>query len=214
MKIKDEREFNVRLRLPIPANGLGDRLNKRLVNAGDARFRPLVQAALLTGCRYGELTMLRAGDFNSDAGVLTIQTSKSGKRRTIVFTDEGQDFFLQATANKTGDQLVFTRDEGAAWGKSHQQKPLTRACKAAKISPVISFHVLRHTHGSTLAMKGVPMAVIAAQLGHAGTRMTERHYAHLSPDYIADTIRAHFPNLGIVPKTNVKRLADRQAKTQ
>jgi hypothetical protein len=29
------------------------------------------------------------------------------------------------------------------------------------------------------------------------TRMTEKHYAHLAPSYIADTIRAHFPTLGI-----------------
>jgi hypothetical protein len=41
------------------------------------------------------------------------------------------------------------------------------------------------------------LGVIAAQLGHADTRMTERHYAHLAPSYVADTIRAHFPKLGI-----------------
>jgi hypothetical protein len=42
------------------------------------------------------------------------------------------------------------------------------------------------------------MAVIAKQLGHADTRMTEKHYyAHLAPNYVADTIRASFPVLGI-----------------
>jgi hypothetical protein len=41
------------------------------------------------------------------------------------------------------------------------------------------------------------MGVIAEQLGHADTRMTEKHYAHLAPSYVADTIRAHFPILGI-----------------
>jgi hypothetical protein len=41
------------------------------------------------------------------------------------------------------------------------------------------------------------MGVIAEQLGHADTRMTEKHYAHLAPSYVADTIRAHFPTLGI-----------------
>lgn len=46
-------------------------------------------------------------------------------------------------------------------------------------------------------MRGVPMGVIAAQLGHSDTRMTEKHYAHLAPSYIADTIRAHFPTLGL-----------------
>jgi integrase len=41
------------------------------------------------------------------------------------------------------------------------------------------------------------MGVIAKQMGHADTRMTEKHYAHLAPSYVADTIRAHFPKLGI-----------------
>jgi integrase len=53
---------------------------------------------------------------------------------------------------------------------------LLEACRRAKIKPEISFHVLRHTHGSTLAMRGVPMGVIAEQLGHADTRMTENEY--------------------------------------
>jgi integrase len=78
-----------------------------------------------------------------------------------------------------------------------RNRPMVEACKRAKIKPAISFHVLRHTHGSTLAMRGVPMPVIAQQLGHADTRMTEKHYAHLSGGYVADTIRAHFPALGI-----------------
>src|SRR6202040_2328558 len=61
-------------------------------------------------------------------------------------------------------------------------------------------------HGSTLAMRGVPMGVIAEQLGHADTRMTEKHYAHLAPSYVADTIRAHFPTVGITGETNLVKL--------
>jgi hypothetical protein len=34
------------------------------------------------------------------------------------------------------------------------------------------------------------MFVIAKNLGHADTRMTEKHYAHLSPSQVATTIRA------------------------
>jgi len=37
-------------------------------------------------------------------------------------------------------------------------------------------------------MKGVPLAVIAAQLGHADIRMVEKHYGHLAPNYVADTV--------------------------
>ena len=49
----------------------------------------------------------------------------------------------------------------------------------------------------------VPMGVIAAQLGHADTRMTEKHYAHLAPSYVAQTIRANFPKLDLSGETEI-----------
>jgi hypothetical protein len=52
-------------------------------------------------------------------------------------------------------------------------------------------------------MRGVPLAVIAAQLGHSDTRMVEKHYGHLSPSYIADTVRQAFGSLGIVEPSNL-----------
>jgi hypothetical protein len=56
-------------------------------------------------------------------------------------------------------------------------------------------------------MRGVPLAVIAVQLGHADTRMVERHYGHMSPSYIADTVRQAFGSLGIVEPSNVASIA-------
>ena len=169
----------------------------RLVNACPEDLRNMVKAALFTGCRYGELTKLTVADFNIDAGKVAIRTSKSGKPRHVVLTDEGRAFFAGRVAGKKGGELIFTHTNGTAWGKSHQSKPLIEACKNGGISPAISFHILRHTHGSLLAMQGVPLPVIAQQLGHADTRMTEKHYAHLSHSYVADTIRQHFPTLGL-----------------
>jgi hypothetical protein len=60
-------------------------------------------------------------------------------------------------------------------------------------------------------MRGVPMGVIAEQLGHADTRMTEKHYAHLAPSYVADTIRAHFPTLGIAEESTVTPIPRQKA---
>jgi hypothetical protein len=73
--------------------------------------------------------------------------------------------------------------------------------------PPGNFHGLRHTYASRLAMKGVPLAVIAAQLGHADTRMVEKHYGHLSPSYVTETVRAAFGSLGIVEPSNVAPIA-------
>ena len=183
---------------------------RRLVNACSMDFRDIVRGALLTGCRYGELIALRAADYNGDAGTVTVRESKAGKVRHVVLTDEGRTLFNTLTAGRAREAYIFYRSDGKPWGASHQQRPLAEACARARISPAVSFHILRHSHGSTLAMRGVPMGVIAAQLGHANTRMTEKHYAHLAPSYVADTIRAHFPTLGIEADTTVTALKPRK----
>jgi len=166
----------------------------------------LVRCALVTGCRYGELIRMRVADFNSSAGTVTVRLSKSGKPRHVVLADEGRALFEQFTVGCAPQDLIFRRADGGPWGPSHQQRPLAEASGIAKLDPPATFHILRHTYASSLAMKGVPMGVIAAQLGHSDTRMTEKHYAHLSPNYVAETVRAALPALGIVDNTNVARL--------
>ena len=131
--------------------------------------------------RYGELIRLRVVDVNLDSGTVVIREAKGGKPRHVVLTDEGRELFTELTAGREGKALVFQRDDGECWKASQQTRPLREACERVQIAPAIGFHVLRHTHASALAMAGVPMGVIAAQLGHADTRITERHYAHLSP---------------------------------
>ncbi len=180
-----------------------------LVNACDPDFRQLVRAGLLTGCRYGELVAMRCADYNPDAGNVYVQPGKAGKARHVTLSEEGQNFFAEATVGRPGDAIIFLRSDGKRWGKSHQARPLAAACVRAKISPPASFHTLRHTHASHLAMRGVPLMVIAHHLGHADTRMTERHYAHLAPSYIADAIRAGLPNFGIIEESKVTSMLHR-----
>lgn len=170
--------------------------SKRLVNAADPAFRPLVRAALLTGCRYGELTALTVADFNRDAGTIAIRTSKSGLPRHVVLTEEGAAFFAQVCAGRAGSDLMFKHANGSAWAKSDQSRPMKAACKAAKISPLIGIHGLRHTWASHAVMNGVPLLIVAKNLGHSDTRMVERHYGHLAPSYVADAIRAGAPKFG------------------
>jgi integrase len=181
----------------------------RLANACDLDYRNLVSGALLTGCRYSELARMQVADFNPEAGVVTVRASKANKPRHVTLTEEGQAYFAALTAGRVQNDPIFVRDDGGLWGKSHQRRPMLDACKRAKITPAISFHILRHTYGATLAMRGVPMVVIAEQLGHADTRMTEKHYAHLAPSYVA-TIRAHFPTLGLVQPSAVIPMRERR----
>jgi integrase len=176
---------------------------RRLINAAQGSFRDLVRAALFTGCRYGELGRLRAGDFNPDSGTVFVGQSKSGKARHVVLTDEGQRFFETLAAGHPGDDLMLTRASGQPWGPSNCTLLMAQACRAANIAPAAGFHIIRHSAASHMVMAGVPLNVVAHNLGHADTRMTEKHYAHLAPSYLAETIRKFAPEFGAPDDTNV-----------
>jgi integrase len=183
---------------------------RRLVNVCPSGFRELVQAALFSGCRYGELCRLTVRDFDPKAGTLFIEKSKSGKPRHITLTQEAVHWFKAQVAGKPTGAKLFTRsnakgkerkgmDDPFAWGPHDQKKAMATACTDAKIDP-IGFHELRHTYASGLVNAGVPLAFVAAQLGHIDTSMVEKHYGHLCPTAKAEAIRKLAPKLGIGQK--------------
>lgn len=182
---------------------------KRLINASDPDFRPLLQAALLTGARYGQIAQLTVGDFNGDAGTVRMRTRKGDgteKVHHVHLTEEGVLFFKGISAGRGSAQdLLFKKGDGSAWRKSHQARPIEGASLRAKINPPANFNVTRHTWASHAVMNGVPLFVVAKNLGHSDTRMVEKHYGHLAPSYIVDAIRAGAPRFG-VKASNVRAL--------
>ena len=66
-----------------------------------------------------------------------------------------------------------------------------------------TFHTLRHTWASLSVMSGVPLMVVARNLGHVDTRMVEQHYGHLAPSYVAEAIRAGAPRFGTAAPSKV-----------
>ncbi len=177
---------------------LADHEAAQLVNACPPGVRELVTAALLTGCRYGELTRMRVADLDAEARVLHVREAKAGKPRAVPLADEAFRLFTGLAMGRPGSALLLPRADGTAWGKSEQHRPLQDGCAAARIAPAVSFHILRHSFASRLAQRRVPMAVIAAALGNTEA-MCARHYAHLAPGYVADTIRLAAGDMGLVP---------------
>ncbi len=171
--------------------------SRRLVIGCNIDFRPLVKAALLTGARYSELAGLEVRDFDRPSQTLWLRETKAGTPRAVYLEGEGVQLVAQAIVGKSRNELIFPRLDGKKWGAAHQARPMLAACRAAGLDPA-SFHDLRRTYGARLARKGVPMAVIAEALGHADERITRKHYAHLAPSYVAETIREAVAGLGIV----------------
>jgi integrase len=188
---------------------------QRLINASDPEFRPLIQAALLTGGRYGQLAKLTVGDFNPDVGTVTMRTRKgdgSVKVYHVHLTADGVQFFkIACAARNDAGSLIFKKADGGEWKKSEQARPIEKASTRAKIDPPANFHITRHTWASHAVMNGTPLLVVAKSLGHRDTRMVEKHYGHLAPSYVADAIRAGAPAFGMEFE-NVASLPGRRAR--
>jgi integrase len=157
----------------------------------------IVRGALLTGCRYGELANMLIEHFYPQQEQIYITESKNGEARFVELTEEGIAFFTALVKGRSNGENIFLRSNGKPWKKSEQKRPMDEALAASKINKPVTFHVLRHTYASHLAMNGTPMRTIADQLGHKDTRITERHYAHLSRKHVRDTIRRNLPSFGL-----------------
>ena len=173
----------------------------RLLNACEPDLRLLVRGALETGARYGNLRRLRCGDYNPDTGRLRMRFTKSGKEQHIILTEDGQEFFAGLVAGRPSNAPMF----GKEWAPSQQVRRMVTACKHAGIQPHIGFHQLRHTWASLSVMNGMPLNVVANNLGHTDTNMVEKHYGHLAPSFVVDQVRKFAPRFGKV-ESNVKAI--------
>jgi len=175
----------------------------RLVNACTTEFRPLFRAALLTGARYGELVRMTVGDYNATTRQVFVAPSKSGKPRHIPLNASGVELFKALTTGRASKASMFVRADGEPWGKNHQQRPLFEACKRGTITPSLRFHEARHSYASALAQAGADLLTISRLLGHADTRVTSRHYAHLCDKTLANAVNNLLPDFGETEATNV-----------
>ena len=170
----------------------------RLLQACPPAFKSIVEGALATGARFGELSRITVADYLPDAKCILFPATvtKNGKSRTVPLTEQGVLLFDSLTAGRPASETLFLKANGRAWVRSEQNPHMRRACKVAKIAPAISFHILRHTYASHLTQAGAPLQVVTAVLGHSDGRLTEKHYSHLSPSFIADSVRASLPDFG------------------
>ena len=145
-------------------------------------------------------------DFHPNAGTIDLRSRKgNGTEKTfsvILEPDEAIPFFKRVCAGRAGDELMFVKADGTAWGVNHQTGPMLAACERANIKPV-GFHQLRHTWASLAVMAGVPLMVVAQNLGHVDTKMVEQHYGHMSKSYVKDAIGAGAPRFGFATDKKV-----------
>ena len=154
---------------------------KRLINAADPDFRRLVQAALQTGARYGELARLTVADFNSGRRYHFDPAKQIRQVAPYRADRRGRAILSSPMRRPAGRRNHVAQSEWCALGFRPSNPTDDETVARAKITPPISFHGLRHTWASHAVMNGMPLMVVARNLGHADTRMVEKHYGHLAP---------------------------------
>ncbi|CAM4473318.1 tyrosine-type recombinase/integrase [Corallococcus exiguus] len=164
---------------------------EQLLAVAEPEWRAVLFVAIKAGLRQGELIGLQWNDLDLPRSTLHVRRTiwrgveglpKGGRERAVELPASVVDA-LKAHRHLRG-RFVFCQEDGQPLTKGKMAAPLSRALRAAGITREvgqIGWHDLRHTYGSHLAMRGVPLKVIQELMGHSTIEMTMR-YAHLSPD--------------------------------
>jgi integrase len=149
----------------------------------------MVRFDLHTGLRKGELVGLRWSDLDLKNKVLTIPAARAkGKRDRHVSLNRTALGVLEdlrkATPQLRPESLVFGNAKGKQRVSFH--KEWRKALHEAGISD-FTFHGLRHTYASRLAMAGRPLTEIMRLMGHQSYELTLR-YSHLSPTSLQEAV--------------------------
>ena len=176
---------------------------RRVLRAADKDRNGHLWYLALSGLRRGEIAGLRWSDVDFDAGTITIARNRvqagagnvvENEPKTLsscrtLPLDEGLVGVLKrASARYAQEKLALGAahaDSGYVAvneaGEPYTPDTLTRMwhklAEAAGVRP-IRLHDARHSCGTALHLRGVPLAVIAKWLGHADAATTARIYAH------------------------------------
>lgn len=150
---------------------------RRLLDAAEGAFRDLIEAALLTGARYGELRALRVGDFDPGKRLLAIRDGKTGARDVPV-SDAAHELFARLSKSKLPSAFLLTRNDGAPWAHSDQDELMRAAAKKARLPAGAVFYTLRHSFIAASLTAGMDVTTVAKICG-TSLVMIQRHYGKL-----------------------------------
>jgi len=142
--------------------------------------------SLYTGLRAGEIFNLRACDLDFQNDLIRVVDPKNKESRHAYMGQAVKDMLLSRMPDET-EGLIFPARNGkirAAIPRNFQRivNELGFNRGVTDRRQVVSFHSLRHSFASWLALQGESLITLKELLGHKSTSMTER-YSHLIPDH-------------------------------
>ncbi|MGK2926500.1 MAG: tyrosine-type recombinase/integrase [Lysobacterales bacterium] len=149
---------------------------RALLEACTGGLRDLVEAAMLTGSRPGELVRMKRSQFDARTASATFK-GKSGTR-TVPLSPAATAIFTRLAKGKLPAAPMFTRDDGAAWPPSGWDELLREAASKAKLPQGVVLYTLRHSF-ITEALRGGMATLDVARLTGTSLPMIQDHYGHL-----------------------------------
>lgn len=170
-----------------------------LEHASDG-VREAITLSIDTGLREQELLSLTWPQVDFAKGtILTSMDTKSGRSRTVPMAQRSARFLAIWKAKRSTSKdgkvsypYVFRHDDSAARFTT-LHKGFKAAARRAKILD-IRWHDLRRTAGCRWRQRdGVPLEEVSVLLGHSSYKVTERIYAFLENETIAESVAAQKP---------------------
>jgi integrase len=176
---------------------------ERLCDKLGPGYATWVRLAILTGMRQQEQFSCRWEHVDMQRGVLTLPTTKAGGVQYVRLNAEAKTL-LQSLIPGNKSVWVFPSEnpETHADARNFYRRYYLPAVKELGLMGV-TWHTLRHTFASRLAMAGVTEGTIATLLRHSGTALVRR-YAHLSPSYLQEAVEK-VSSFGKLAREPVKR---------
>lgn len=142
--------------------------------------------SLHCGLRFGEIADLKSQDIDLNNGIITILNPKNKEARKAYMTNQVKEI-LEHRTSKEPEEYLF-KDKLHKGRIAHVSRTFFEVVKTLGLNDgvkdprqKITFHSLRHTFASWLALQGESLLTIRELLGHKSFEMTKR-YAHLVPD--------------------------------
>lgn len=179
-----------------------------LCTAVGPQFGPWVRLAILTGMRQAEQFSLRWEHIDFDRGLIALPATKAGGVQYVKLNGEAKRILreldtMAAKAQAVAEAEAIVGKQKTVAGRSTwvfpSENPEThvdprnfyRRVYLPKVKKVgldgVTWHTLRHTFASRLAMSGATEGTIAALLRHSSTALVRR-YAHLSPSHLQEAV--------------------------
>lgn len=157
------------------------------------RDRTMIQLALATGLRAGEIVALKDEHVELDAtgGRIVVREGKGHKDRVVYFGPEVRDALRKWLDRKPESEFVFPTRTGKPVATSHLRRVVKRAARDADVaeSDRVSPHTLRHTFATDLYRETGKLRVVQEALGHESVQTTQL-YAHLANGEVEESMRA------------------------